>query len=105
VFGVTMYEYWQRTRWSPNAAGWRGTREGVPELVAAAPRQCILDITKLAVGEGTYFDAYVMIDIYSVTSSVSTSMPTNPVFWQRTDEQIFAVHGVPQVVHRDRERR
>jgi hypothetical protein len=38
-----------------------------PELVATAPRQVYSwDITKLAGPvKGTYFDAYVMIDIYS----------------------------------------
>jgi putative transposase len=56
-----------------------------PELVATAPRQVYSwDITKLAGPvKGTYFDAYVMIDIYSRYIVGVGVMLTNPVFWQR----------------------
>ena len=56
-----------------------------PELVATAPRQVYSwDITKLAGPvKGTYFDAYVMIDIYSRYIVGVHVQPTNPVFWPR----------------------
>ena len=76
-----------------------------PELVATAPRQVYSwDITKLAGPvKGTYFDAYVMIDIYSryiVGAHVHTH--ESGVLAKELMEQIFKVHGVPQVVHADR---
>jgi putative transposase len=76
-----------------------------PELVATAPRQVYSwDITKLAGPvKGTYFDAYVMIDVYSryiVGAHVHTH--ESGLLAKELMEQIFAVHGVPQVVHADR---
>jgi len=77
----------------------------VPELVATGPGQVYSwDITKLAGPvKGTYFDAYVMIDIYSryiVGAHVHTG-ESGPLAVEMMRE-IFAVHGVPQVVHADR---
>ena len=76
-----------------------------PELVATAPRQVYSwDITKLAGPvKGTYFDAYVMIDIYSrYLVGVHVHAHESGVLAKEMMEQIFAVHGVPQVVHADR---
>ena len=76
-----------------------------PELVATAPRQVYSwDITKLAGPvKGTYFDAYVMIDIYSrYIVGVHVHTHESGVLAKELMEQIFTVHGVPQVVHADR---
>ena len=76
-----------------------------PELVATAPRQVYSwDITKLAGPvKGTYFDAYVMIDIYSrYIVGVEVHAHESGVLAKELMEQIFAVHGVPRVVHADR---
>jgi transposase InsO family protein len=76
-----------------------------PELVATAPRQVYSwDITKLAGPvKGTYFDAYVMIDIYSrYIVGVQVHAHESGVLAKEMMEQIFTVHGVPQVVHADR---
>ena len=76
-----------------------------PELVATAPQQVYSwDITKLAGPvKGTYFDAYVMIDIYSrYIVGVHVHAHESGVLAKELMEQIFAVHGVPQVVHADR---
>ena len=76
-----------------------------PELVATAPRQVYSwDITKLAGPmKGTYFDAYVMIDIYSrFIVGVHVHAHESGVLAKEMMEQIFTVHGVPQVVHADR---
>ncbi|GAA2420207.1 hypothetical protein GCM10009856_32520 [Mycolicibacterium llatzerense] len=76
-----------------------------PELVATAPQQVYSwDITKLAgPGKGTYFDAYVMIDIYSrYIVGVHVHAHESGVLATELMEQVFTVHGVPQVVHADR---
>ena len=76
-----------------------------PELVATAPRQVYSwDITKLAGPvKGTYFDAYVMIDIYSrYIVGAHVHAHESGLLAKELMEQIFAVHGVPQVVHADR---
>lgn len=76
-----------------------------PELVATAPRQVYSwDITKLAGPvKGTYFDAYVMIDIYSrFIVGVHVHAHESGVLAKELMEQIFSVHGIPQVVHADR---
>ena len=76
-----------------------------PELVATAPRQVYSwDITKLAGPvKGTYFDAYVMIDIYSrYIVGVQVHAHESGVLAKELMEQVFTIHGVPQVVHADR---
>jgi putative transposase len=76
-----------------------------PELVATGPRQVYSwDITKLAGPvKGIYFDAYVMIDIYSrYIVGVHVHAHESGVLAKELMEQIFSVHGVPQVVHADR---
>jgi putative transposase len=76
-----------------------------PELLASAPRQVYSwDITKLAGPvKGTYFDAYVMIDIYSrYIVGVEVHAHETGVLAKELMEQIFKVHGVPRVVHADR---
>lgn len=76
-----------------------------PELVATAPQQVYSwDITKLAGPvKGTYFDAYVMIDIYSrYIVGVHVHAHESGVLAKELMEQVFKVHGVPHVVHADR---
>ena len=76
-----------------------------PELIATAPRQVYSwDITKLAgPDKGRYYDAYVMIDIYSrYIVGVHVHAHESGVLARELMEQIFAVHGIPQVVHADR---
>ncbi|KAF0962830.1 hypothetical protein MLGJGCBP_04044 [Rhodococcus sp. T7] len=76
-----------------------------PELMATAPRQVYSwDITKLpGPVKGTYFDAYVMIDIFSryiVGAHVQTH--ESSVLAAEMMTEVFTVHGVPNVVHADR---
>ncbi|WP_406239445.1 IS3 family transposase [Nocardia sp. NBC_01009] len=76
-----------------------------PELVATAPRQVYSwDITKLAGPvKGQYFDAYVMIDIYSrYLVGVHVHTHESGVLATELMKEIFGVHGIPQVVHADR---
>jgi transposase InsO family protein len=83
----------------------RHPAKACPELVATGPRQVYSwDITKLAGPvKGTYFDAYVMIDIFSrYVVGVHVHTHESGVLAKELMEQIFAVHGVPQVVHADR---
>ena len=83
----------------------RHPARAIPELVATGPGQVYSwDITKLAGPvKGTYFDAYVMIDIYSryivgahVHAAESAILATEMM------REIFGIHGIPQVVHADR---
>jgi putative transposase len=83
----------------------RHPARAIPELVATRPGQVYSwDITKLAGPvKGTWFDAYVMIDIYSryiVGAHVHTA-ESGPLAAEMMTE-IFAIHGTPQVVHADR---
>jgi putative transposase len=53
--------------------------------------------------KGTYFDAYVMIDIYSrFIVGVHVHAHESSVLATELMEQIFVVHGILQVVHADR---
>jgi transposase InsO family protein len=77
-----------------------------PELVADAPRQVFSwDITKLA-GQvkGSYFDAYVMIDIYSryIVGARVHARESGPLA-ESMMREVFDVHGVPHVIHADRD--
>ena len=93
---------WDGARWSPNAAGWRGTANQVyPELVATAPACVGRRGTRRPV-RGHYFDAYVIIDIYSRYLVGVRVVHESGVLARELMEQIFRVHGVPQVVHADR---
>ena len=76
-----------------------------PELIATGPGEVFTwDITKLpGPTRGLYYDAYVMIDIFSryvvgwkVAATESAELAEGFI----TD--VFTVHGVPQVVHADR---
>jgi transposase InsO family protein len=62
------------------------------------------DITKLAGPiKGQYFDAYVMIDIYSrYIVGVHVHTHESGVLATELMKEIFGVHGIPQVVHADR---
>jgi putative transposase len=75
-----------------------------PELVATGPGQVYSwDITKLAGPvKGKYFDAYVMIDIFSryIVGAVVHAHESGPLAVEMMKE-IFGIHGVPQVVHAD----
>lgn len=76
-----------------------------PELTATAPRQVYTwDITKLrGPGKGSYYDAYVMIDIYSryIVGAHVHAHESGPLA-EEMIKQVFDVHGVPHVVHADR---
>ncbi|MFF5182160.1 IS3 family transposase, partial [Micromonospora sp. NPDC000316] len=76
-----------------------------PELVADGPRQVYTwDITKLAGPvKGVYYDAYVMIDIYSryIVGARVHARESGPLAEDMMRE-VFGVHGVPHVVHADR---
>ena len=76
-----------------------------PELVATAPGQVYSwDITKLAGPvKGCYYDAYVMIDIYSryIVGAHVHAHETGQLAEEMMRE-IFHLHGVPTVVHADR---
>ena len=83
----------------------RHPARAIPELVATGPGQVYSwDITKLAGPvKGTYFDCYVMIDIFSryiVGAHVHTSEAG--VLAVEMIKEIFAIHVTPQVVHADR---
>jgi transposase InsO family protein len=76
-----------------------------PELVADAPRQVYTwDITKLAGPvKGTYYDAYVMIDIYSrYIVGVRVHARESGPLAESMMREVFDAHGVPHVVHADR---
>ena len=77
----------------------------VPELVATGPGQVYSwDITKLAGPiKGIYYDAYVMIDIYSrYIVGAHVHARENGVLAEEMMKEIFGVHGIPVVVHADR---
>jgi putative transposase len=77
----------------------------VPELVATGPGQVYSwDITKLAGPvKGTYFDAYVMIDIYSrYIVGAHVHARESGLLAEEMMKQIFGIHGIPAVVHADR---
>lgn len=76
-----------------------------PELVATGPGQVYTwDITKLAGPvKGTYYDAYVMIDIYSrYIVGVRVHHYESAPLAEEMMKEVFGVHGIPQVVHADR---
>lgn len=76
-----------------------------PELTATGPGQVYTwDITKLrGPGKGSYYDAYVMIDIYSryIVGAHVHAHESGPLA-EEMIKQVFGVHGVPHVVHADR---
>ena len=83
----------------------RHPARAIPELVATAPGQVYTwDITKLAGPvKGKYFDAYVMIDIYSrYIVGAHVHAAESAVLATEMMREIFGVHGVPHVVHADR---
>jgi putative transposase len=76
-----------------------------PELVATGPGQVYTwDITKLpGPAKGCYYDAYVMIDIYSrYIVGVHVHATESGLLAREMMQQIFGIHGIPKVVHADR---
>ncbi|WP_407938868.1 IS3 family transposase [Micromonospora rubida] len=76
-----------------------------PELLADGPRQVYTwDITKLAgPAKGVYYDAYVMIDIYSrYIVGVRVHARESGPLAESMMREVFNTHGVPHVVHADR---
>lgn len=71
----------------------------VPELVATAPGQVYTwDITKLpGPTRGVYYDAYVMLDIYSryIVGAHVHARESGPLAEQMMRE-VFGVHGIPR---------
>ncbi|QUY62384.1 Transposase [Gulosibacter molinativorax] len=76
----------------------------VPELIATAPGEVFSwDITKLpGPVKGTYYDAYVMIDIFSryIVGAIVHSCEDG-VLAKEMMLDAFGIHGTPQVVHSD----
>lgn len=76
----------------------------VPELVATGPGQVYSwDITKLAgPTKGVYYDAYVMIDIYSrfIVGAV-VHAEEQGVLAKEMMADAFGLHGTPTIVHSD----
>ena len=76
----------------------------VPELIATAPGQVYSwDITKLAGPvKGVYYDAYVMIDIFSryIVGAIVHSCEDG-LLAKEMMQGAFGVHGTPEVVHSD----
>ncbi|OMH25198.1 hypothetical protein BKD30_06525 [Tersicoccus phoenicis] len=76
----------------------------VPELIATAPRQVYSwDITKLpGPARGVYYDAYVMIDIFSryIVGAVVHATEDGALATEMMTTA-FGLHGTPQVVHSD----
>ena len=76
----------------------------VPELIATGPGQVYSwDITKLAgPTRGVYYDAYVMIDIFSryIVGAVVHSCEDG-LLAKEMMLDAFGLHGTPQVVHSD----
>jgi putative transposase len=76
-----------------------------PELVATGPGEVFTwDITKLrGPSKGSYYDAYVMIDIYSrYIVGACVHVTETAVLAQEMMQEVFTVHGTPRVVHADR---
>lgn len=102
----TMYRIlWENAQVKERRRQARHPSRACPELVATAPRQVYSwDITKLpGPVKGTYFDAYVMIDIFSryiVGAHVQTH--ESGLLAAEMMTEIFTVHGIPNVVHADR---
>ncbi len=83
----------------------RHPARAVPELVASGPGQVYTwDITKLpGPSRGVYYDAYVMIDIYSrYIVGAHVHAHEAGVLAEEMMKEIFGVHGIPTVVHADR---
>lgn len=83
----------------------RHPARAVPELVATGPGQVYCwDITKLAgPTRGIYYDAYVMIDIYSrYIVGAHVHNREHGLLAEELMKEIFGIHGVPTVVHADR---
>jgi hypothetical protein len=80
----------------------------VPEMVATGPGQVYSwGITKLdGPAKGVYYDAYVMIDIYSrYIVGAHVHAHESGVLAEELMKQIFGIHGIhgiPAVVHADR---
>ncbi len=77
----------------------------VPELVATGPGQVYSwDITKLpGPARGVYYDAYVMIDVYSrYIVGAHVHAHESGVLAEEMMREIFGIHGIPTVVHADR---
>jgi len=76
----------------------------IPELIATAPGQVYSwDITKLAgLVKGVYYDAYVMIDIFSryIVGAVVHACEDG-LLAKEMMMDAFGLHGVPEVVHSD----
>jgi transposase InsO family protein len=76
-----------------------------PELIATGPGQVFTwDITKLSgPAKGVYYDAYVMIDIYSrYVVGAHVHVTESAVLAEEMMREVFTIHGIPQVVHADR---
>jgi putative transposase len=77
----------------------------IPELVATRPGEVYTwDITKLAGPiKGTWYDAYVMIDIFSryIIGAIVHTIET-AILAEEMMREVFNIHGTPKIVHADR---
>lgn len=76
-----------------------------PELIATGPGQVFSwDITKLpGPDKGVYYDAYVMLDIYSrYIVGCAVHVTETAELAKEMMTEVFILHGVPEVVHADR---
>jgi len=83
----------------------RHPARAVPELLATGPGQVYCwDITKLpGPTRGVYYDAYVMIDIYSrYIVGAHVHNREHGLLAEELMKEIFGIHGIPAVVHADR---
>jgi transposase InsO family protein len=76
-----------------------------PELIATGPGQVFTWDHTLLPGpaKGVYYDAYVMIDIYSrYIVGAHVHVTETAVLAEEMMREVFTIHGIPQVVHADR---
>jgi putative transposase len=76
-----------------------------PELIATGPGQVFTgDIAKLpGPARGVYYDAHVMIEIYSrYVVGAHAHVTETAVLAEEMMREVFTIHRIPQVVHADR---
>ncbi|MGP9613792.1 transposase, partial [Brachybacterium sp. AOP42-B2-9] len=102
----TMYRVlWENTLVTESRRQARHPTRAVPELVTTGPGQIYSwDITELpGPAKGVYYDAYVMIDIYSrYLVGVHVHARESGPLAENMMREVFGIHGIPEVVHADR---
>ena len=103
----TMYRVlWENTLRSQRVAGRPGIRPGGSRSWSppGPGRSYSWDITELpGPAKGVYYDAYVMIDIYSrYLVGVHVHARESGPLAEKMMREVFGIHGIPEVVHADR---